>query len=110
MNRNCILLCSDTTSNSLADGHSNSVNDTTMDEGGNHSGDNVIVLDDDNGEEVDKEISAAAKRRLTVGGRIINEHRSRLTSGMLEVLMCSQNWLRNKFKGNQIVHFIYSFN
>ena len=38
MNRNCILLCSDTTSNSLADGHSNSVDDTTMDEGGNHSG------------------------------------------------------------------------
>ena len=65
MNRNCILLCSDTTSNSLADSHSNSVNDTPMDEGGNHSGDNVIVLDDDNGEEVEKEISAAAKRRLT---------------------------------------------
>ena len=59
------LLCSDTTSNSLADGRSDSVNDTTMTEGGYHSGENIINLDDDNGEEVEKEISAAAKRRLT---------------------------------------------
>ncbi|XP_010238700.1 uncharacterized protein LOC100845742 isoform X2 [Brachypodium distachyon] len=39
-------------------------------------------------------------------GKIVNEHRSRLTSLMLETLMCSQDWLRNKLKdiqeGNQV--------
>ena len=29
---------------------------------------------------------------------MLSEHRSRLTSKMLEALMCSQDWLRNKYK------------
>ncbi|XP_010238704.1 uncharacterized protein LOC100845742 isoform X3 [Brachypodium distachyon] len=39
-------------------------------------------------------------------GKIVNEHRSRLTSLMLETLMCSQDWLRNKLKGKQIMHLL----
>jgi hypothetical protein len=41
----------------------------------------------------------ASESAFSASGRIVNEHRSRLTSHMLEVLMCSQDWLRNKFKG-----------
>ena len=52
--------------------------------------------------------TVASESAFRTSGRIINEHRSRLTSHMLEVLMCSQDWLRNKYKGNQIVHFIYN--
>uniref|UniRef100_A0A452YAE5 HAT C-terminal dimerisation domain-containing protein n=1 Tax=Aegilops tauschii subsp. strangulata TaxID=200361 RepID=A0A452YAE5_AEGTS len=37
-------------------------------------------------------------RWLVQGGRKLKEHRSRLTSDMVEVLMCSQDWLRNKYK------------
>ena len=36
---------------------------------------------------------------FNISGRIVDDHRSRLTSKMLEVLMCYQNWLRNKYKG-----------
>lgn len=59
------MLCSDTTTNSLVDGHSESIHDTPMDEEGNHSGDNIIISDDDNGDAVEEEMNAAAKRRLT---------------------------------------------
>lgn len=48
--------------------------------------------------------TVASESAFSTSGRIINEHRSRLTSHMLEVLMCSQDWLKNKFKGKQIVH------
>ena len=43
--------------------------------------------------------TVASESAFSTSGRIINEHRSRLTPHMLEVLMCSQDWLRNKFKG-----------
>jgi len=36
---------------------------------------------------------------FSTGGRVLSEHHSRLTSKMLEALMCSQDWLRNKYKG-----------
>ena len=41
----------------------------------------------------------ALESAFSMSGRIVNDHRSRLTSKMLEVLMCYQNWLRNKYKG-----------
>ncbi|KAM0928062.1 hypothetical protein ACQ4PT_002249 [Festuca glaucescens] len=42
--------------------------------------------------------SVASESAFSISGRIVNEHRSRLTSHMLEVLMCYQDWLRNKYK------------
>ena len=45
------------------------------------------------------ETTVASEYAFSMSGRIVNEHRSRLTSKMLEVLMCYQNWLRNKYKG-----------
>jgi hypothetical protein len=35
----------------------------------------------------------------TSNGRVLSEHRSRLTPQMVEALMCLQNWFRNKYKG-----------
>lgn len=29
---------------------------------------------------------------------MLSEHRSRLTTKMLEALMCSQDWIKNKYK------------
>jgi hypothetical protein len=40
----------------------------------------------------------ASESAFSTGGRVVSEHRSRLTSKMLEALMCSQDWLRNKYK------------
>uniref|UniRef100_A0A452YAD7 HAT C-terminal dimerisation domain-containing protein n=1 Tax=Aegilops tauschii subsp. strangulata TaxID=200361 RepID=A0A452YAD7_AEGTS len=40
----------------------------------------------------------ASESAFSTGGRKLKEHRSRLTSDMVEVLMCSQDWLRNKYK------------
>ena len=52
--------------------------------------------------------SVASESSFSISGRIVDEHRSRLTSEILEVLMCQQNWLRNKYKGEQMMHFIIS--
>jgi hypothetical protein len=46
--------------------------------------------------------TVASESAFSISGRILSDHRSRLTPYMLEVLMCSQDWLRNKLKGNQI--------
>jgi hypothetical protein len=43
--------------------------------------------------------TVASESIFSTGGRVLSEHRSRLTSKMLEALMCSQDWLRNKYKG-----------
>jgi hypothetical protein len=43
--------------------------------------------------------SVASESAFSTGGRVLSEHRSRLTSNMLEALMCSQDWIRNKYKG-----------
>lgn len=42
--------------------------------------------------------TVASESAFSTGGRVLSEHRSRLTSKMLEALMCSQDWLRNKYK------------
>jgi hypothetical protein len=43
--------------------------------------------------------TVALESAFSTGGRVVSEHRNRLTSKMLEALMCSQYWLRNKYKG-----------
>ena len=43
--------------------------------------------------------TVASESAFSTGGRVLSEHRSRLTCKMLEALMCSQDWLRNKYKG-----------
>ena len=50
--------------------------------------------------------TVASESAFSMSGRIVDDHRSRLTSKMLEVLMCYQNWLRNKYKGEKIMHFL----
>lgn len=42
--------------------------------------------------------TVASESAFSTSGRILSDHRSRLTPHMVEVLMCSQDWLRNKYK------------
>jgi hypothetical protein len=42
--------------------------------------------------------TVASEAAFSTSGRVLSEHRSRLTSKMLEALMCSQDWLQNKYK------------
>ncbi|KAM0912808.1 hypothetical protein ACQ4PT_012606 [Festuca glaucescens] len=42
--------------------------------------------------------TVASESAFSTSGRILSEHRSHLTPDMLEALMCSQDWLRNKYK------------
>ena len=44
-------------------------------------------------------LTVASESAFSTSGRVLSEHRSRLTTKMLEALMCSQDWLRNKYKG-----------
>uniref|UniRef100_A0A8R7PIU1 HAT C-terminal dimerisation domain-containing protein n=1 Tax=Triticum urartu TaxID=4572 RepID=A0A8R7PIU1_TRIUA len=39
----------------------------------------------------------ASESAFSISGRKLNDHRSRLTPYMVEVLMCSEDWLRNKY-------------
>jgi len=43
--------------------------------------------------------TVASESAFSTSGRVLSEHRSGLTSKMLEALMCSQDWLRNKYRG-----------
>jgi hypothetical protein len=43
--------------------------------------------------------TVASESAFSTSGRVLSEHRSRLTSKMIEALMCSQDWVRNKYKG-----------
>ena len=47
----------------------------------------------------------ASESALSTSGRVLSEHRRRLTSQMLEALMCSQDWIRNKYKGIFLLQF-----
>lgn len=55
--------------------------------------------------------TVASESAFSTGGRILSEHRSRLTPQMVEALMCSQSWLRHSLKGKTNGHLqclIYS--
>jgi hypothetical protein len=43
--------------------------------------------------------TVASESAFSTSGRVLSEHRSRLTPDLLEALMCLQNWQRNKAKG-----------
>jgi hypothetical protein len=47
--------------------------------------------------------TVASESAFSTSGRVLSEHRSRLTPEILEALMCSQDWMRRKYIG------IYSF-
>ena len=53
--------------------------------------------------------TVASESAFSTSGRVLSEHRSRLTSQMLEALMCSQNWIKNKYKAISLMQFIFSF-
>jgi hypothetical protein len=43
--------------------------------------------------------TVGSESAFSTSGRVLSEHRSCLTPRMLEALMCSQDWLRNQYKG-----------
>ncbi|XP_066376005.1 zinc finger BED domain-containing protein DAYSLEEPER-like [Miscanthus floridulus] len=43
--------------------------------------------------------TVASESAFSTSGRVLSEHRSRLTSQLLEALMCSQDWICNRYKG-----------
>lgn len=43
--------------------------------------------------------TVASESAFSTSGRVLSEHRSRLTPKMLEALMCGQSWLRHTLKG-----------
>jgi hypothetical protein len=43
--------------------------------------------------------TVASESAFSTSGRVLSEHRSRLTPKMLEALMCSKSWLRHNLKG-----------
>lgn len=53
--------------------------------------------------------TVAPESAFSTSGRVLSEHRSRLTSQMLEALMCSQDWIRNKYKGISFMQFTIYF-
>jgi hypothetical protein len=50
--------------------------------------------------------TVASESAFSTSGRVFSEHRSHLTPNILEALMCSQDWLRNKYRGVQVVPII----
>lgn len=42
--------------------------------------------------------TVASESAFSTSGRVRSEHRSRLTPDLLEALMCSQDWIRNRYK------------
>jgi hypothetical protein len=46
--------------------------------------------------------TVASESAFSTSGRVLSEHRSRLTPKMLEALMCSQSWLRHNLKGTKM--------
>jgi len=49
--------------------------------------------------------TVASESVFSTSGRVLSEHRRRLTSQMLEALMCSLDWIRNKYKGIFLLQF-----
>ena len=50
--------------------------------------------------------TVVSESAFSTDGRVLSEHRSRLTPQMVEALMCSQSWLRHSLKGNKNGHFL----
>lgn len=54
--------------------------------------------------------TVASESAFSTSGRVLSEHRSRLTPKMLEALMCSQDWLRYQLEGMELCNcVVYSF-
>ena len=51
--------------------------------------------------------TVASESAFSTSGRVLSEHRSRLTPEILEALMCSQDWIHNKYKGIYVVQFLF---
>ena len=50
--------------------------------------------------------TVASESAFSTSGRVLSEHRSRLTPEILEALMCSQDWMRRKYIGIYSVLYI----
>ena len=50
--------------------------------------------------------TVASESAFSTSGRVLSEHRSRLTPEILEALMCSQDWMRRKYIGIYYVLYI----
>jgi hypothetical protein len=46
--------------------------------------------------------TVASEAAFSTSGRVLSDHRSSLTPQMIEALMCSQDWFRNKYGGKYI--------
>jgi hypothetical protein len=53
--------------------------------------------------------TVASESAFSTSGRVLSEHRSRLTPEILEALMCSQDWMRRKYLGIIALHNSYLF-
>lgn len=47
----------------------------------------------------------ALESAFSTSGTVLSEHHNRLTPKMLEALMCSQDWIRNQYKGIENIYF-----
>jgi hypothetical protein len=54
--------------------------------------------------------TVASEAAFSTSGRVLSEHRSRLTPKMLEALMCGQSWLGHTLKGKQSRHSTFTLN
>jgi hypothetical protein len=43
--------------------------------------------------------TVASESAISTSGRLLSDHRTRLTPKMMEALMCSQSWLRHTLQG-----------
>jgi hypothetical protein len=51
--------------------------------------------------------TVASESAFSTSGRVLSEHRSRLTTDILEALMCMQDWFQNKYKGEYVIYLAY---
>jgi hypothetical protein len=53
--------------------------------------------------------TVASESAFSTSGRILSDHRSRLTPEILEALMCSQDWIRNNYKGTPKIYTSHTY-
>jgi hypothetical protein len=51
--------------------------------------------------------TVASELSFSISGRVLSEDRSRLNLDILEALKCSQDWLGNKYQGENVVIFMH---